>query len=82
MKLDIGRCLLRERLNDAGYTCDDLARLLQYKPERLLDYMENKRIMPLKVAVSIAYQLDCSVNALYEWFPAGMGMEETGHLNG
>lgn len=67
MKLDIGRCLLADRLLDMKLSHDELARMLQYRPERVLDYMENKRVMPLKVAVSIADTLGCDAKELYEW---------------
>lgn len=66
MKFELGRCLLRERLVESGVTLDELSRTLQYKPERLSDFMDNKRVMPLKVALSIADTLRCDVTELYE----------------
>ncbi|SDO08843.1 Cro/C1-type HTH DNA-binding domain-containing protein [Paenibacillus sp. yr247] len=66
MKYDLGRCLLSERLHESGMTVEDLAQTLLYKPERLIDFVENKRIMPLKSAISIADTLGCDVNDLYE----------------
>ncbi|WP_082034115.1 helix-turn-helix domain-containing protein [Cohnella kolymensis] len=71
MKFELGRCLLSERLAESGVTLDDLSRTLQYKPERLCDFMDNKRIMPLKVAISIADTLRCNVTQLYELHPSG-----------
>jgi plasmid maintenance system antidote protein VapI len=47
-------------------TKEELAHILQYKPERLTDFIENKRVMPLKVAVSIANTIGCDVIDLYE----------------
>ncbi|MBP1962079.1 helix-turn-helix domain-containing protein [Paenibacillus aceris] len=66
MKYELGRCLLSERLQDSGMTMLELALALHYKPERLYDFLENKRIMPLKSAISIADTLGCEVNDLYE----------------
>lgn len=66
MKFDLGRCLLSERLQDSGLTVGELAHALHYKPERLNDFVENKRIMPLKSAISIADTLGCNVKDLYE----------------
>jgi plasmid maintenance system antidote protein VapI len=66
VKYKLGRCMLRERLDDAGMASEDLAERLMYKPERLSDYMDNKRIMPLSVALSIADTLGCEVRHLYE----------------
>lgn len=70
MKVDLGRCLLNEMLMKAGMSTADLSRKLQYKPERLSDYSENKRMMPLKVAISIADTIGCRVEELYELIPA------------
>lgn len=66
MKYDLGRCLLNERLHESSMTVDELAKALFYKPERICDFVENKRIMPLKSAISIADTLGCHVNDLYE----------------
>jgi plasmid maintenance system antidote protein VapI len=66
MKYELGRCLLSERLQDSGMSMEELAQALHYKPEKLSDFVENKRIMPLKSAISIADTLGCEVNDLYE----------------
>jgi len=70
MKFHLGRCLLPQRLSIASMTVDELARVLQYKPERLTDYIDSKRVMPLQVAISIADTLGCEVKDLYELIPA------------
>jgi plasmid maintenance system antidote protein VapI len=72
MKFELGRCLLQERLKDAGMSVNELARELQYKPERLSDFAEQKRIMPLKDAISIADTIGCGVSELYELKPLKM----------
>jgi plasmid maintenance system antidote protein VapI len=66
VKVELGRCLLQERLNETDMTVEELARQLYYKPEKITDYMENKRIMPLKTAISIANTVGCGVQDLYE----------------
>jgi DNA-binding XRE family transcriptional regulator len=45
---------------------EELARALFYKPERIVDYIENKRVMPLQVAISVADTIGCQVRDLYE----------------
>ncbi|MDF2815142.1 MAG: helix-turn-helix domain protein [Paenibacillus sp.] len=69
MKYELGRCLLHERLVESGQTKEQLAQALLYKPERLSDFMENKRVMPLQVAISIADTIGCDVRDLYELIP-------------
>jgi plasmid maintenance system antidote protein VapI len=66
MKFELGRCLLNELLFDAGMNIEELAKILFIKPERITDFMDNKRIMPLKIAISIADTIGCNVSALYE----------------
>jgi plasmid maintenance system antidote protein VapI len=66
MKFELGRCLLNERLFDAGMNIEELAQILFYKPQRITDFADNMRIMPLKVAISIADTIGCNVNTLYE----------------
>ncbi|WJH29129.1 MULTISPECIES: XRE family transcriptional regulator [Paenibacillus] len=69
MKFELGRCLLDERLMEAGKSAEWLANELLFKPERVYDFMENKRVMPLKIAISIADSIGCDVRALYELIP-------------
>lgn len=69
MKFELGRCLLNERLVEAGKSAEWLAKELLFKPERVYDFMENKRVMPLKIAISIADSIGCDVRALYELIP-------------
>lgn len=69
MKYDLGRCLLHDRLHESGMTIAELAATLLYRQERLLDYMDNKRMMPLKTAITIADTIGCDVKNLYELIP-------------
>jgi plasmid maintenance system antidote protein VapI len=66
MKYELGRCLLNERLHESGMSKAELAQILHYKSERIGDFMEDKRIMPLKIAISIADTIGCNVRDLYE----------------
>lgn len=69
MKFELGRCLLSERLMDSGKSAEWLAKDLLIKPERVYDFIENKRVMPLKMALSIADSIGCDVHNLYELIP-------------
>lgn len=69
MKFELGRCLLNERLMESGKSAEWLAKDLLIKPERVYDFIENKRVMPLKIAISIADSIGCEVGALYELIP-------------
>lgn len=73
MKFELGRCLLQECLDERGMGREELARALLYKPERIVDYMENKRIMPLQVAISVADTIGCQVRDLYELIKVDSG---------
>ncbi|MFC5452992.1 helix-turn-helix domain-containing protein [Paenibacillus aestuarii] len=67
MKAELGRCLLEERMAESGFNKEELARILLYKPEKLQDFIDNKRVMSLKSAVHIADALHCHAEELYEW---------------
>jgi plasmid maintenance system antidote protein VapI len=54
---------------ESGKSAESLARELLFKPERVYDFIENKRVMPLKIAISIADSIGCDVRALYELIP-------------
>ncbi|WP_145325448.1 XRE family transcriptional regulator [Paenibacillus xylanexedens] len=69
MKFELGRCLLNERLIENGKSAEWLAKELLFKPERIFDFIENKRVMPLKIAISIADSIGCDVRTLYELIP-------------
>lgn len=69
LKFELGRCLLNERLMESGKSAEWLAKNLLLKPERVYDFIENKRVMPLKIAISIADSIGCDVRDLYELVP-------------
>jgi plasmid maintenance system antidote protein VapI len=76
MKFELGRCLLYERLIEANMTIEELATMLRYKPGLIIDFMDNKRIMPLRNALSIADTIGCNVNDLYELNVIDMNVSE------
>lgn len=61
--------MLNERLMESGKSAEWLAKDLLIKPERVYDFIENKRVMPLKIALQIADSIGCDVRALYELIP-------------
>lgn len=69
LKYELGRCLLVERLQEAGMSLERLALELRVRHERLDDFIDNKRVMSLKYAISIADSLQCEVRSLYELTP-------------
>jgi plasmid maintenance system antidote protein VapI len=69
LKFELGRCLLHERLLESEKSAEALAKELLFKPERIYDFIKNKRVMPLKIAISIADSIGCDVRALYELIP-------------
>ncbi|WP_018886168.1 hypothetical protein [Paenibacillus massiliensis] len=78
MKFELGRCLLNERLMESGKSAEWLAKDLLLKPERVYDFIENKRVMPLKIAISIADSIGCDVRDLYELVPFDNDVREIG----
>lgn len=76
MRFKLGRCLLYERLMESGKSAEWLAKDLLLKPERVYDFIENKRVMPLKIAIAIADSISCDVRALYEIVPEDNELKE------
>ena len=72
MKYELGRCLLEDRLQEAGMPLERLALELRVRRERLDDFIDNKRVIPLKLAISIADTLQCEVRSLYELMPSNV----------
>ncbi|NMO97102.1 XRE family transcriptional regulator [Paenibacillus lemnae] len=54
---------------EAEKSAEWLADELRLNPKRIYDFIENKRVMPLKMAISIADTIRCDVGALYELIP-------------
>lgn len=71
MAYRVGRCLLRERLNDAKMTQQELALKLDITVQQVNKYVLNKQGMSIKVAKNIAEILNCHIDDLYEWIEVG-----------
>ncbi|WP_240470132.1 helix-turn-helix transcriptional regulator [Brevibacillus laterosporus] len=67
MTFKVGRCRLFERLKIADMTQADLAEKIQMKRQQLSDYANNRNVMSLSNARSIAHALGCHIDDLYEW---------------
>ncbi|PPA87938.1 XRE family transcriptional regulator [Brevibacillus laterosporus] len=67
MTFKVGRCRLYERLKIADMTQTDLAEKIKMKRQQISDYANNRNVMSLSNAKSIAYALNCHIDDLYEW---------------
>jgi len=66
MPYRVGRCLLGLRLAEAGMTPVQLAEKVGMKLPQISAYINNKRVMSLQNALSIASAVGCRVEDLYE----------------
>jgi len=66
MRYELGRCLLRIRLQERGLKQQDIVDSLGYRKSEISEYANNKRIMSIEVAINIAKFLMCSVEDLYQ----------------
>jgi transcriptional regulator with XRE-family HTH domain len=62
-----GKCLLRQRLQEAGMTQQQLAEKLHMPRSQISDYVHGRKTMSLLTAKSISHAIGCSVDSLYEW---------------
>ncbi|MGK5509454.1 helix-turn-helix domain-containing protein [Brevibacillus formosus] len=67
MAVEVGRCLLKDRLKDAHMTQAELADKLDLSPQRVSDYANNLRTIPINRLREIAQILRCHMDDLYEW---------------
>lgn len=66
MDLQIRRCLLLRRLQEAGKTQVELAEYLQVGQPMISKFAHKRKIMSLETAFNVAHFLGCSVHDLYE----------------
>ncbi|RDW17597.1 XRE family transcriptional regulator [Oceanobacillus arenosus] len=71
MAYKVGRCLLRQKLKDAGMTQLQLANKLGVTEQQINKYVNNRQGMSLQVAKNIAVILNCHTDDLYEWVIVG-----------
>lgn len=66
MTIIVGRCLLREILEDRKMSIQELANKLDVSRQQVSKYVNNSRKMSLETAIKIAYVLNVDVLDLYE----------------
>ena len=71
MAYQVGRCLLRQKLIDAGMEQTELASRLNVTKQQVNKYVMNRQIMALETAKNVAVILDCRIEQLYEWIEVG-----------
>jgi DNA-binding XRE family transcriptional regulator len=67
--IDVGKCLLSDKLLQARMTQQELADRLGVTRQQINHYTSNNRIMTLPIAANIAVVLNCKIEDLYEWIP-------------
>ena len=65
--VDVGKCLLSDRLLEARMTQQDLADKMGVTRQQINSYAKDNRLMTLPVAMNIALILHCNIEDLYEW---------------
>jgi transcriptional regulator with XRE-family HTH domain len=68
MLVRVGKCLLQDHLKKFGMTQQELANKLSLSRSQISDYANNRKIMSLKNAKSIAKVIGCTIDDLYEWY--------------
>ncbi|MFD2046049.1 helix-turn-helix transcriptional regulator [Ornithinibacillus salinisoli] len=72
MAYQVGRCLLRERLQNAKMSQLELAAKLGVTRQQINKYVNDPpTVMTLQVAKNISTILHCSIEDLYEWVEVG-----------
>ncbi|MDM5231439.1 helix-turn-helix transcriptional regulator [Lysinibacillus pakistanensis] len=71
MTYQVGRCHLRELLLKNDMTQVELAEKLNVMPQQIQHYIQDNRVMSLKVAKNISAILNCTMDDLYEWIEDG-----------
>lgn len=67
----VGRCLLREILDNRKMEQSELADKLNMPKQQLNKYVSNRQGMSLEVAKNISVILRCRIEDLYEWIEVG-----------
>lgn len=71
MAYKVGRCLLRELLDNAKMEQVELAKRLNVTPPQINKYVNNVQGMSYEVARNISSILNCDMKDLYEWHEVG-----------
>lgn len=62
-----GRCLLRQRLRERKMSQQELVEITGIDKYRVSAYANNRALMSLATAKTIATVLKCNIDDLYEW---------------
>jgi plasmid maintenance system antidote protein VapI len=67
----VGRCLLREHLNNARLTQSELAAILDITVQQVNKYVTGRQMMSYQTAKNISVVVRCRMEDLYEWHEVG-----------
>lgn len=67
MLIKLGRCLLRQRLNEIRKDQKWLSETTGIPKGRISEYVNNNRVMGLETAKTIAVAVGCAIEDLYTW---------------
>lgn len=71
MKVEFGRCLLRERLEERNIQQYELANRSSKSQTQISDYIYGRKYMSYKTAVEFANIIGCHAEDFYEWKRGG-----------
>lgn len=63
----VGKCLLSDILLRKDMTQQELANRLGVTKQQVNNYVKNRKIMSLPIAVNVSHILKCNILELYEW---------------
>jgi transcriptional regulator with XRE-family HTH domain len=63
----VGKCLLSDHLKAHDLTQTQLAEMTSITKSQISEYVNDKHIMSLETAKTIAHVLDCDIEELYQW---------------
>lgn len=64
---EVGKCLLADRLKKSDLTQAELADITKIPKSQISEYVNNKHLMSLVTAKTIAHALNCNIEDLYQW---------------
>lgn len=67
MRVELGRCLLRELLDKSNMRQHELSDKSSKSETQISDYINGRKSMSLKTAVEFALIIGCHAEDLYEW---------------
>ncbi|SET42962.1 Helix-turn-helix [Oceanobacillus limi] len=76
MKIEFGRCLLREVLRRAGMKQIDLAERSSKTETQISDYINGRKYMSYRTAIEFSIIIGCHAEEFYDWEYQGFKKEE------